>query len=364
MNSTTLKWLAVATGGLVLLLLVVNISERSDTVSGGEILLPGLKDRINDISEISITGAGQETVTVVREGERWSVREKNGFAANVGKLREVLLALADARRLEQKTANPERFSQLGLEGPDGGSGTLLKIGGENLQYDLIVGNVAQSKNRYVRLADENQTWLIDQNPDLPDGASGWLSTDLLDIDAARIQSVSIRHEDGETIRLEKASQDDANFTVEAIPDGRELTYATVANGIGGVLNDLKLEDVRRSDAGELISTSVYATFDGLELTLRRFSDGDASWFSIAAEFLLPESAEKESDAMDKSDESASDITDDVAIDDTSDESDSAVSPVQEASAIRTQHAGWQYQLPQYKANLLARRWEDILKPEE
>ncbi|MDH5502170.1 MAG: hypothetical protein OEY72_13825, partial [Gammaproteobacteria bacterium] len=71
-----------------------------------------------------------------------------------------------------------------------------------------------------------------------------------------------------------------------------------------------------------------------------------------------------SDAMDKSDESASDITDDVAIDDTSDESDSAVSPVQEASAIRTQHAGWQYQLPQYKANLLARRWEDILKPEE
>jgi hypothetical protein len=67
------------------------------------------------------------------------------------------------------------------------------------------------------MADDNQSWLIDKNPELPPNAAGWLASDLLDIDTARIRSVSIRHEDGETLRLEKASAEDTSYSVLIFP---------------------------------------------------------------------------------------------------------------------------------------------------
>lgn len=365
MNSTTLKWLAIATVALLALMIVVDRADRSDTVTSGELLMPGLKDRINDIDKVTVTAAdAAESLTIARSGDEWQVVEKGAFPADVGKLREVLLALAVARKLEQKTANPERFAQLGVAGPDAGSGTRLEIAGDDLQYVVIVGNVAQGKNRYVRMADDEQSWLIDKNPDLPATGGGWLAAELLDIDASRIQSVSIRHEDGETIRLHKTSQDSANYNVADIPEGRELSYATVANGIAGALNDLTLEDVRRSDTGELTTTSVFTTFDGLEISVRRYTDGDDAWLTLAGSFVAPAVTEVPLGEEPAEEEPAED---EVAIDDASEESsdsaDAGTSAEEEAGTINARHAGWQYRIPEYKANLLARRWDDILTAE-
>jgi hypothetical protein len=345
MSSATLKWIAIATVALLVLMIVVDQADRSDTVTSGELLMPGLKDRINDIDKVTVTAAeAAESVTIARSGDEWLVVEKDSFPADVGKLREVLLALADARKLEQKTANPERLAQLGVAGPEAGNGTLLEIAGDDLQFAVIVGNVAQGKNRYVRMADDSQSWLIDKNPDLPATGGGWLAAELLDIDAARVQSVSISHADGETIRLSKTSQDAANYNVADIPEGRELSYATVANGIAGVLNDLTLEDVRRSDAGELATTSVFTTFDGLEISVRRYTDGDDAWLALTASVVAPAITEAPAEAPA--------------------EATSEVEPgEEEAGTINARLAGWQYRIPEYKANLLARRWDDILKAE-
>jgi hypothetical protein len=371
MNSTTLKWLAIATVTLLIVMIAVDRTDKSDTVSGGEYLIPGLKERINDVAAIAVTGSGDtESVSITRDGDGWQVKENGGYPADVGKLRSVLLALADARKLEQKTANPELFAQLGVEGPEAGpdtrKGVLIEISGDDssseLRYAVIIGNVAQSKNRYVRMADDHQSWLIDKNPDLPAKAAGWLASDLLDIDAARIRLVNILHDDGETVRLEKTSAEDSSYSVLDIPEGRELSYASVANGIAGVLADLKLDDVRRSDAGVLKSTSVFTTFDGLEISVRRYQDGDDAWITLSANFVPPLLAATPSEEP---------VGDEDAVDETTDESNDK-SPVaeggqsaeEEASTINARHAGWQYRIPDYKANLIARRWSDILKAQD
>ena len=396
MNSTTLKWLAIATVTLLIVMIAVDRTDKSDTVSGGEYLIPGLKERINEIDAIAVTGSGDtESVSIARVGDGWHVKEKDGFAADVGKLREVLLALADARKLEQKTANPELYAQLGVEGPEAGpdarKGVLIELSGDDLRYAVIIGNVAQSKNRYARMADDNQSWLIDKNPELPSNAAGWLASDLLDIDAARIRLVSIQHDDGETLLLEKASAEDTSYSVLDIPEGRELSYATVANGIAGVLADLKLDDVRRvnagelvdrklddirrSDAGELKSTSVFTTFDGLEVSVRRYQDGDDAWITLSANFVPPVPAETPSEepaadepvsedvAVDQAtEESSADSSDDLTNESTAAQRGETVE--EEAANINARHTGWQYQVPEYKGNLLARRWNDILKAED
>ncbi len=388
MNSATLKWLAIATATLLIVMIAVDLTDKSDTVSDGEYLIPGLKERINDISAVAVTSAGEtESVSITRDGDGWKVKEKDGYPADVGKLREVLLAIANARKLEQKTANPELYAQLGVAATEAGSGaesgaeseagadapggSLIEISGEDLKYAVIIGNVAQAKNRYVRMADDQQSWLIDKNPELPPSAAGWLASDLLDIDAPRIRSVNIRHEDGETLRLEKASSADTSYTVLDIPEGRELSYATVANGIAGVLKGLTLDDVRRVNAGEFSATSVFTTFDGLEISVHRYQDGDTAWIALAAEFVPPDVPPDEPVAA--SEESAADqgASNDTAVEQSTDESmgestdaESGETPEEEAANINARHAGWQYRVPDYKGNLLARRWNDILKAKD
>lgn len=368
MNPRTIKWLAVAAVALLALMFVVERANRTDTVAGGDFLLPGFKDQLNDVNKLVVTDfTGDSSITILRDGERWTVEEKDSFPADTGTLRETLLALADARQLEQKTANPDRLPQLGLGGPDSGEGTKVDVYGDGFNYSLIIGNEAQSKNRYVRMADEDQAWLIDRNPDLAESAAGWLVADLLDIDATRIRSVSVTHSDGESIHLDKAASSDSNFVVSEIPEGRELSYATVANGIAGVLKGLEMEDVRRAVEGETVSKTVFTTFDGLVVTVSRFGqaspvadeDVEEFWFAIDAAFETP--------AVDTAADAEGE-TGEVAIDDTSDEESAGESgeatAEKQAAEIDAQHDGWQYRLPGYKANLIARRWADILKAED
>ncbi len=394
MNSATLKWLAIATATLLIVMIAVDQTEKSDTVSGGDYLVPGLKDRINEVAAVTVTGSGDtESVSITLDSDGWRVKEKDGYAADVGKLREVLLALADARKMERKTANPEHFAQLGVEGPDAGGGVLIEISGNDLRHAVIIGKVAQAKNRYVRLVDDNQSWLIDKNPDLPPNAAGWLASELLDIETTQIRTVSIQHQDGETLRLEKASAQDANYSIMDIPQGRELSYATVANGIASVLKGLTLDDVRRvdasevadlkHDAGELTSTSIFTTFDGLEISVRRYQDGDASWITLTAGSVMP--AVPPASSVPAGQESTDDepVADEVAIDNATEasvrtsteetthdearetsEAETGRTAEDEANDINARHAGWQYRIPDYKANLLSRRWDDILKADE
>jgi hypothetical protein len=310
----------------------------------------------------------------VRDGDRWTVLEKDGFGADVGNLREVLLAIADARKLEEKTSNPERYSQLGLDGPTAGSGSQIDISGTDFAYAMIVGNVAQSKNRYVRMVDSDQSWLIDKNPELPSSGAGWLAADLLDIDASSVRSVTVQHADGESIKLAKALAADSNYVVEDIPDGRELSYATVANGIAGVLKGLRLEDVRRAKSGEPVSTAEFTTFDGMIIRVHRFldpvpdaDDADAEyWFAIDAQYIAPIVADETAQVA------VATASEEVAIDDTSDEASGESTTAESngdtaetaVATINSRHGAWQYKVPEYKANLLARRWADILKAQE
>ena len=55
--------------------------------------------------------------------------------------------------------------------------------------------------------------------------------------------VTVTHPDGEVVSVAKADADQSNFDVEAMPEGRELQYASIANVMGTVLSNLGLQDV-------------------------------------------------------------------------------------------------------------------------
>ena len=329
MNRRNVSILAAVLAGLVLLLFVLQAG-NDDTSAGGDLLFPQLKEQINDITAVTITRHGEDAPTTIsRSADGWTVASRDGYAADVGKLRELLLALADARRVEQKTANAELYDRLGVRDPasDGSKGILLELEGASSAYRLIVGNTAQGGYRYVRIADDPQSWLIDKNPNVPDSPGAWLERNIVDIKAAAVRSVTIRHPDGEEIRVGKESADATDFDVLNVPDGRELSYATVANSIAGALNALSLDDVRQ--AGERSAdavTTTFDTFDGVRIVVSTVHEEDEYWISLEA-----------AEAGDSGETAES------------------------VASINARVAGWEYRIPEYKANQLTRRFDDILK---
>ncbi len=327
MNTRQIRTLAIILLVLLAGLLATTLSNNSSDTSAGGLLLPDLKAEINDLTEVSIYKAGT-AVTLKSDADQWVIAEYKNYPVDTVKLRQLLLSLADARKLEEKTSKAELYRRLGVEDRSAEShGTEIRLAGPDSVRRIIIGNLAQREYRYARISGQEKSWLIDQNPTLPDDLTGWLLRDILDIDSSLIQSVTVTHSDGETIRIHKEDAAVTDYSVADLPDGRELSYPSIVDGMAGVLSGLRLEGVTEaSEQSDSAATTVFTTFDGLKITVKSSIRDENTWITVGAD---------QTDAA----------------------SDAAIK-------INNRVGGWTYQIQSYKADQLRRRWDDILKAEE
>ena len=384
MKSGSVKILAVVVILLFGVMYALNTSDRSPPGTEHGPLVPELKARLNDLESVTITDADGR-LAIVREGDTWRVSDKSGYPADTGVLRQLLLAIADANKVEQKTANPSLYDRLGVQHPaeDGGDGVLVEGSAPEFSFSLILGDAEQGEYRYARLPSEEQSWLIDQNPDVPDAASGWLVSEIVDIPSADVRSVEIRHADGETIRIHKENAEAGTFTVDDIPAGRELSYPTVVNSIAGALGNLTLEDVAPvgEDGLEAAAEAAFVTFDGLRVDVTTSDIDEQTWITVDAS-TVPVEEPAEPDGEQSAEGGAVPETEPASAGDEpatggagapaagteasdGDEEEAAQqTPAERAAAINARTGGWRYRIAGYKADQLTRRWEDVLKTED
>jgi hypothetical protein len=230
-------------------------------------LLPGLRDELNSIDAVTFVGAGNQAIaSFKRAPDGWHIAEKSGFPADVSKLRELLLKLADANVIEAKTANPARYAELGVEDPAGAKcdapapntdaattqkkcieskGVLVTLGGLKTPLRLIVGlyNGGGGGGTFVRRDGEARSLLVAGNLAIDRNAAAWVRHEIVDIDSARIKEVRLTGLDGKTLRVYKEQSTDASFKVADVPAGRALASDFVANSLGSGLSSLRADDV-------------------------------------------------------------------------------------------------------------------------
>lgn len=301
-----------------------------------EAFMPELRAVLGDLTGIVVTGPGNRVIaTIDRDGDRWVVAESDNYPANVGRLRELLQALADARRLEEKTSSPDLYDRLGVTDPGapGSRAVQLDFKAPKPLPGVIIGDtsVGGGDRAYMRRVGEATSWLVSGKYDIGKTPGQWLEQRIVDLPASRVRSVTITHPGAGVLRLAKADEQASDFAVLDIPKGRQLTFEGVANGTGGALSGLDLEAVAgRELLGDNPPKPVVArfeTFTGLvvEVSAWRLADGTRFTFQASAP---ADNAEARA----------------------------------EADAINARTGGWVYTLPSFKAELLTKRMADLLQP--
>lgn len=396
MNQKTLIGLAVA--ALLAIVVAVVLNQRSQPRSEGgtqtTYLAPELREHVNDVSKIVVTGPENKVMATLERGANgWTLAEKGGYAVDTGKLRELLLKLADATLVEQKTANKDKYAALGVEDLDAkdAKGFKVELGGLAQPLALIVGNAnTRGGGSFVRRAGDAQSWLASATLTLPKSGADWLKKDLADVPAARIESIAITNADGKSLQVSKAAEGDANFKLADIPKGREAGSEFAANGLASTLASLRFDDVvpaKDAVPEAKAAKARYATFDGLVVDAVAWQKDDKHYAQFKASFdagqadkgIAAAQAKAKADfdtataaaeAAKASKEPQPEGAKDAPIKPLS-VSDPAKDREQRLAALNKEVAdlnahfdGWTYQLPAHKYANIDKSIDDLLKPLE
>jgi hypothetical protein len=398
MNVKTLYALIAAAAIALLAAWWINTSHApvSESAEQNKALLPGLRERLNDITAITLTSADNQVLATLKHGtDGWSIEQKSGYPADLPKLREFLLKLADATVLEQKTSNPKLYADLGVEDVKGkdAKGILVSLEGLKEPVRLIIGNFngGGGGGTFVRRDGEAQTLLVKGNITVEKTLAGWERHDLTDIAANRLKQVTIANPEGKTLKVSKEQPGDANFKVADVPKGREVSSDFVANAVGATLSGLRSEDVfsaKEMQPPDKVYKVNYAAFDGLNVGMvawvkdgKDYAQLTASLDQVAAavhisadqtkaqaEYEAAQAAKKTADAKPAADATAkppADVPKPLAVSDPAKDRDERLKVLNdEVASLNKIFSGWTFVLPSFKFTNIDKTVDDMLKPLE
>ena len=368
-------------------------------------LAAGLEAQLNTLDSVVVQVAGGETITLKRVDSIWTVQEKHGFPADIVTLRELLLNVAQARRIEPKTAVASSYPVLGVQDIDaeGASNVLLQIGSGESAVEVILGqNNSRGAGTFVRRKGEAQSWLVDRNLAAGRTASEWLRRELLDIAANRITAIEVQPAQGGAVQIQANTEGgEGEFRLANLPEGRELASAFVVDATAGVLSGLRLDDVQPAAGftpteGSEAITAKFETREGVSLAIEAWTLEGATWARIAvsldeaaAEQRIEGEQAREAMAYEAAVRAAQTPAADAADAASTDQSDAEATPAEaveppvpplavsdaaadraervaklqaEVSSLQAAVDGWVFKLPAAKVQSLQRSLDAYLKP--
>jgi Domain of unknown function (DUF4340) len=292
-----------------------------------------------EFGEIGAVGLERKDLaaTFRRHGDLWLVAEKGGYPADAGKVRQVVLTLAEMRLVEPKTRLPSLYDRLEVDDPGKGKSTLVSVrdqSGKTLAQ-LIVGKRRFDRlgtgnaGLYVRRPGDAQSWLASGSLDLAGDLAGWLDRQIVDIPDRRIAKVVLTQPDGTRLVLSRAKPD-APFAIEGAPADTKLKSENAPNEPAMALDGLNLDDVAPAAKMPVpisgVATASYTMFDGLKIDLRLAEHGKTDWIAIAAT--------------------------------------GTGKAASEAKQIAERVSGWSYAIPSYKATMIKTKLADLIEPKK
>lgn len=296
-------------------------------------LLPGLRDRLDEVTGVEIAGA-EGSLVLRRDEGTWRIAELAGYPARDGLVADLLAQLAGLEAIYVSETRQPDYAGLALAAPEAGSpgaGVAIAVHGtaEEPLARVVVGEHMATPggtsltNTAVRRGDDPRAWLVDAEIRVPVQPLAWTWPEIVDVPPSQVLRIDLTTPEGERF-------------VAARPEGRDVLQVIEGGGRAGAddlstlemmaaaLESLRFEAVRQAEQapGDVRREwhSAITARDGLTYRTRLFEQQDAFWAAIAAE------PAQEGEATARA-----------------------------AAAFNQRHGGWLYRLPAYAGEQLTGR---------
>jgi hypothetical protein len=286
---TARRFLALLAVAVLVILVAVALERsrhRERRAEAGRAVLPALRAELNAVQRLKLIGAGEHAlVTVENRDGRWRVAERDGFPADSARVRQLLIALADLKVHEVKTADPNRYAVLGVEEPTApeAKSVRVELDGPASALALVVGRHAPGDAVFVRVPGQGAAleagpaFALDKEP------REWLARAVLDVAPERVRDIAEQGPGG-TWHAQREKPGAALLLADA-PKGSQAPAEAILSAVGGALRGLEADDVRRAtpSEGANVTRAVFRTFDGLRVELRGRREAEERWVNVNAQ---------------------------------------------------------------------------------
>lgn len=304
-----------------------------------ELFFPSLADHVRQIAHIRIRSKDGTVDVVFKPEKTWVVANKDDYPASHEQVRATVIAMATLTQLEKKTDRADWLPYVDLTSPEhGGSGkeiTILDDKG-HVMASIITGKAVDigdpegAIGLFVRRPGETQSWLARAAIEPKGDLSDWLEKEVMTIDRARIAEAVVDPLSGPSYTVHRDKPSDADFKLNDIPKGRELSYDAAPDTVAAAVVDFAFEDVKPARNFDFMDSAhtarvVTKTFDGLVVTVNVIQQGTDYWATVSADGTSPDARN-------------------------------------EARQIDDRASGWAYKLPAFKGQQFMTPLESLLKP--
>jgi Domain of unknown function (DUF4340) len=194
MNRGRLGALIVAALLVISIALVLSTRRNTSLETRDALLFPNLAGELATVSSVDVRkGSATPAVTLLKQGEQWTVKQRANYPADVSKLRKLLLSLSDAKIVEEKTSDPGNYSVIGVDDPSKANavGAQVDFTVKDGSHSLIVGKPSGESN-FLRRSSEKTSYLVAPGIYVESEPRLWIDTKLIDIPADNIDRIEYK----------------------------------------------------------------------------------------------------------------------------------------------------------------------------
>jgi hypothetical protein len=251
----------------------------------GVALLPSLADDMNAVTAVIVRkGSVTPTLSVHLVAGQWSVAERGDYPADVAKLRKLLLALREAKIVEEKTSDPASYAAIGVEDPSQPASTAVEITvvAPSGKHAVIVGKPV-GEGTFVRRAGEQRSYSVEPAIAVNAQPRDWIDSRLIDVPATLIQSIEVKPATGAAYAVRRLHADNA-FSLDGVPAGRKALDEHALAPAPTAFTGLDAEEVAPAADIDFSQSSqaILTLSDGNIITLTGAVAADKHWVQVVS----------------------------------------------------------------------------------
>jgi hypothetical protein len=323
---------------------------------------------------------GEERVELGLRDGVWTVTSRDGYPADAGKVRSLLIKLLDLTVNQKVTDNADNFQALGVaaEGGEKSSTKLTLLDEQSKELGaLLLGEGRKGANRdggqFIRRSDSNDVYLIREALTAAVSAADWLDSELVNVTQTKVRNVrqyrlSTKQE---TLDFQLVRANPAEFTLK--DGGAEELEQTVISQVVAGLENARSEDVLKNEnAGEKLkdvtfdAKTEYETSNGLVYTVLSSAEKEGkNYLRLAVRFdaELAKTIEREVAERNAAKQQSSSASEQAGSSSASSEK-AELSSAEEAARLEAKFAPWTFVVAQYQNERFRKTRKELFKVKE